>query len=182
MKKHNKKSFKEKENISEEKMVEIQAEAYYRAIKRIQSEKYNLEVEEKDNKKKYKWYDNVLFFLNVCIFPWRINKRFDINKRVYDSVLVAFVSVIMQLIGGIAWLVGIVSFIFTIYKALNINGWQGMIMSCVICFAVTILGALVVLAGKEFEKETNSEKIYAYSASILALISCIISVVSLIKE
>ena len=43
------------------------------------------------------------------------------------------------------------------------------------------LGSIFILAGGEFEKETDNNKIYAYSASIIALVSCIVSIIALLK-
>ena len=37
------------------------------------------------------------------------------------------------------------------------------------------------VCGKEFEKEKDSNRIYAYSSCIIALVGCIISVVAFIK-
>lgn len=41
-------------------MIEIQAEAYYRALKRIEDEKAKAD-EQKPERRKYKWYEEVLF-------------------------------------------------------------------------------------------------------------------------
>lgn len=41
------------------------------------------------------------------------------------------------------------------------------------------LGSAFILSGKAFEKETDSTKIYAYSASIYALISCIAAIITI---
>lgn len=56
-KKHSKKNLPIANNFSEDEMIEIQAEAYYRAFKRIKKEegeenKSNAEI----NIEKYKWY------------------------------------------------------------------------------------------------------------------------------
>lgn len=40
--------------------------------------------------------------------------------------------------------------------------------------------SIFILAGGAFEKETDSNKIYAYSASIIALVSCIVSILALL--
>lgn len=42
-------------------MIEIQAEAYYRALKRIETEKTKTN-EQKSEKKKYKWYENIFLY------------------------------------------------------------------------------------------------------------------------
>lgn len=67
----------ESSNISQEKMIEIQAEAYYRALKRIEAEKTK-DDEQKHEKKKYKWYENILFVVNVLFWPWKINNKQEI--------------------------------------------------------------------------------------------------------
>lgn len=43
------------------------------------------------------------------------------------------------------------------------------------------LGSIFILAGSAFSKEIDSNKIYAYSASVIALISCMISIIALLK-
>ena len=70
----------ESNNISQEQMIEIQAEAYYRALKRIEDEKTK-EDEQKPERRKYKWYEEVLFCINVFFWPWKINKRFSVSKK-----------------------------------------------------------------------------------------------------
>lgn len=42
------------------------------------------------------------------------------------------------------------------------------------------VGSVFIVAGNEFSKVTDSNKIYAYSASILAVISCIVAIISLL--
>ena len=170
----------ESSTISQECMIEIQSEAYYRALKRIEYEKNETDKKESE-KKKDKWYVNVLFTLNVIFWPWKINKRFRINNRIYDSILVLFVSMVLQFIGGITWLVGVIAPIFTIYLIIKIGITSDLIIVVPITIWSLFLGNIFILAGKEFGKETESGKIYAYSASVLAMISCIVSIIALIK-
>lgn len=40
---------------------------------------------------------------------------------------------------------------------------------------------LFILAGKTFGEETESNRIYAYSACVLAMVSCILSLVALLR-
>lgn len=47
---------------------------------------------------------------------------------------------------------------------------------------VFIMGSLMVLSGRAFREEQDSMKIYAYSASIIALISCVVSIVALLRK
>lgn len=178
-KKHNKMNSQKEKNISENKMIEIQAEAYYRAIKRIKEEEKENNIE--PNAEKYKWYENLLYFLNVFFFPWVINKRFRLNKHLYDGVLVFFVSAIMQLIGTVVWVVGIVGAVYALYQGIRFDEIYNMFSLLAISFLMMVLGSIITIFGNSFGEETNSERIYAYSACILGLISCAIGIISLLS-
>lgn len=167
-------------HMSQEKMIEIQAEAYYRALKRIEDEK-SKEDEQKLAKKKYAWYEAILFVLNVLLCPFKISKKFTINNQAYDSVLVMVVSGILEVIGFILWLVGMSGFMFGIWQIFIIGITYNLIIVCCITIFSLLFGSVFLLAGREFEKETDSNKIYAYSASIIAIISCVVSIISLIE-
>ena len=165
--------------ISQEKMIEIQAEAYYRALKRIENEK-NESDEQNNEKKKYKWYEEIQFILNVLLWPWRINKKFNVSDRVYDSILVLFVWGVLKFIGGVMWIVGVIAFIGMLWQIITIGFVNEFISTIPIVIISLLLGSVFVLAGDAFSKETDSNKIYAYSASIIALISCIVSIIAMI--
>lgn len=163
-------------NITQEQMIAIHEEAYYRAIKRLQDE--GKQTEREIPKKKYKWYDDIFFFMNVYFFPWKICKKYTIKNTIYDSVLVLFVSLILTMIGGIMWLLGLIGTGWQAYQLLirrNIIEFESLMLMVV----ATVFGSFFILAGKQFEKETDSAKIYAYSASIIALVSCVVAVIAL---
>lgn len=166
-------------NVSQKKMIEIQAEAYYRAMKRIETEKAEPK-ECKHEKKKYKWYENVLFVLNVLFWPWKIHKKFSVSSRIYDSILVLFVSGTLKFAGGMMWLFGILAIIYEIWQMISKRGVDELISVIPIIVFSLFLGSTFVLAGEEFGKETDSNKIYAYSASVIALISCVVGIITLI--
>lgn len=48
-----------------------------------------------------------------------------------------------------------------------------------IALVLVLLGNIIILAGGEFEKETDSNKIYTYSESAVASVSCIASIIAL---
>ena len=169
----------ESNNISQEQMIEIQAEAYYRALKRIEDEK-SKEDEQKPEIPKKKWHERILFFLNVCLWPWKINKRFNVSNRIYDSIPVMFVSFVLRLTGGIMWLVGMVGLVTAVYNLIVYRVFKDIVGVGPFSLVILLLGAIFILAADAFEKETDSNKIYAYSASIIALVSCIISIIALV--
>mgnify|MGYP004635848963 FL=1 len=164
--------------ISREQIVEIYTEAYYRALKRIEKEKIVNEI--KEEKRMYKWYEKILLMLNVIICPWKLNKRFSISTQICDNILVLFTSMVMSFIGSVMWFSGLGSGANIIYKIILLKKMKGILSNISIMAVLLVLGSAFILAGKAFERETESNKIYAYSASIFALISCIITIITMI--
>lgn len=177
-KKQNLSVVKNESNImSQEQMIEMHAEAYYRALKRIEDEK-SKDDKQKSGKGKYKWYEEILFGLNIFLWPWKINKRFSINNRIYDSIPVLFVLGVLRFVGGLMWLIGLVGFVTLVMCRVT----NDILNTIAISFVLLSFGSIFILAGGEFEKETDSNKIYAYSATIIALVSCIVSIIALLER
>ena len=157
-----------------ENYVDLQAEAYYRAMKRLEKEK-----EQKDkevvSKVKTKWWKRVMVFLNVLIFPFHIFGKKRINKKIYDDILVLPVSALLIGGGAFFWLVGIAGIIAMITKKIVFN-----FNTIVFSFFILLVGSFMIISGRAFNEEQDSMKIYAYSASIIALVSCIVSIAALI--
>ena len=165
-------------NLSQEQMIEMHAEAYYRALKRIAEEKNDIDI---STVTKEKWYDKLLLGLNAFFFPWKINKRFYVNKYICDSILILVVSGAFNFVGMLLWLLGMVSFGTLVYQFFITGFVPAMIIILPVTALLIVLGSMFTLAGKEFEKEVDSNRIYAYSASVLALVSCVIGIIALLK-
>ncbi len=179
--KKNEKTVKiENQAISEERLTEIYAEAYYRALKRIEQEK-STEPEQNVGIKEKRWGIRILFALNLFLFPFKINKRFKYNKRMHEGFLKVIISSILEYFGFVLWFLGLAGLGYGIW---NIHAWD-VSVACIIYFIICIesimMGSFFFLAGKTFDKETESNRIYAYSACVLALVSCITSLVALLR-
>lgn len=109
-----------------------------------------------------------------------IRKRFSVSNRIYDSIPVMFVSFVLRLIGGIMWLVGMVGLVTAVYNLIVYRVFKDIVGVGPFSLVILLLGAIFILAADAFEKETDSNKIYAYSASIIALVSCIVSIIALV--
>lgn len=167
-------------NISQEQMIEIQAEAYYRALKRIEYEKANAK-ESMREKKNSKWYNKLFFMLGVVIWPWKVRKQAAVNSEVYDSILVMFTSGALHIIGAVMWFFGIIASIFEMYKIITIGISSVFVVFFLLGLVSLFLGDIFIMAGDEFSKEKDSNKIYAYSASIIALVSCGVGIIALFR-
>lgn len=164
-------------SFSKEQMIEMQAEAYYQAMKRLEDEKVK-EAIETENQKVERWYHRLLVVILFMLCPWGLNKLYGLKRTIYDGVLLVPVVSIMQIAGTLFWGVGVIGIVGI--GACLIPQYNGTII-----FLESILsmmfGSLLIASAKQFSKETDSGKIYAYSASVFAMIGCVISVVALMN-
>lgn len=79
------------------------------------------------------------------------------------------------------WLFGMTVFVSEIYQIIKSGITSELLNCCYIVMLSLFIGSALILAGKEFAKETDSNQIYAYSASVIALISCVVSIIALLK-
>ncbi len=170
----------QKDDITKEELIDIYADAYYKALKRIENESKS-ENEPEHKVKKYKKYEWVQYFLNVLFFPWKIHEKFKLKDNIYDDMLTLIISLIMYFIGGFLQLVslgGVIGIINNIGKLqVTVLLWIGVIVIYCLFFA-----SVIIISAKQFSKEKDSNKIYAVSSIIIALISCIISTVAFVMQ
>lgn len=177
-KKNNDKPLQLNNNFTKDQMIEIHAEAYYRALKRINDEN-NRHIPKQS--KYYKWYEYILFTLNIIGFPFVLSKKFNLNNHLCDSILVLFISAILKTIGIILWFYNGYSIIVIIYHFIIGLSKKNALAHIMYSLLKMLLGSTLYLGGIEFSKESDSNKIYAYSACIIALISCAVSIIALLK-
>lgn len=171
---------KECGDISEERLIEIYSESFYRALKRLDEEKENAQKQTPNQKKgRLLWSDALLLF-NLILCPFKISKRFKLNNRMYDGILVVIISLGLECIGFLAWVGGLCLFVYDLVNIFAL-GISIVFSFLIIALAFMFFGSFFYLAGKSFGEETESNRVYAYSASILALVSCIVSLIALLK-
>lgn len=131
-------------------------------------------LQNKEKEKHSKLWD-VLFDLNLLFFPFVINKKFKVNKNIYESLLVIFISTALMIIGAIVWGISVIAFFLWLFK---IHGLCKKIIAIVIILWMFFIASVLVISGKEFIKETDSNKIYSFSSNIIALISFIFAIIT----
>lgn len=50
------------------------------------------------------------------------------------------------------------------------------------CYILFVFASVIIISAKQFSNEKDSNKIYAFSSIIIALISCIISTVTFVMQ
>ena len=154
--------------ITEVELERIITSAVKNAIEQVNEEKERLH----EGDEKPRIWEVFLLALNAILFPFHIHKHFKLVDRVHDNLLAGLVSFILWLTGVILWAGGVLLLIGFIIK----QYWVGIPFLLV----PMMFGSFVILAANSFNKERNSERIYAYSASILALLSCIAGWIALL--
>lgn len=170
----------QKDDITKEELIDIYAEAYYKALKRIENGSQS-ENEPEHKVKKYKKYELMQYFLNVLFFPWKICKKFKLKNNIYDDMLTLIISFIMYCIGGFLQLIslgGVIGIINNIGK-LQVTA---LLCICVIIIYCLLFASIIIISAKQFSEEKDSNKIYAFSSIIIALISCIISTITFVMQ
>lgn len=150
------------QEISREAYVEMQAEAYYRALKRLDEEKAERSREEAQSVVKKKWYVKMKEFSIIVFLPWIAEKIIKSRTGFYNSILSLGVTWVMVILGSFLWMCGIVELIKCI-GGLS-SGWDK-VAFIPWCFIVVLVGVIFILSGMSFSKETDNEKIRSFSAS-----------------
>ena len=163
-------------NFSYNECVEIQAEAYYRALKRLESEKYS--QEQITTTKPLSKKDKVHFFLNIFFHP----KKLKIKREHFaDSLLVIIVATTLDLIGYLLRLIAISLFAYSIYSFIKFPAQVTTnILYIVFAIPIKFLGGIFNASSVEIENGRDYKKIYAYSASIMSVLAVIIAVIALL--
>lgn len=77
------------------------------------------------------------------------------------------------------WLFGIIGTIYDVDKFMKMKVSVTLIIFCH-CYVDTLLGSTFVISGDKLSQESDSFRIYAYSASIIALVSCVVIVITML--
>ncbi|MBD5536670.1 MAG: hypothetical protein HDQ99_13615 [Lachnospiraceae bacterium] len=136
-------------------MIEIYSEAYYRAAKRLEAEN-NSKEEDNTAKTKVGVKDKILYFINILLWPIHISKRFKVNGKYADSIIVMVLAWLFMVIGISLWLgswICIVRAIVDTNKSLFQKCYEISIYILLIFF-----GVIFYQAEKEISNEQDSYK------------------------
>ena len=154
VKKNNGKMQSECVNMSEEKLIEIQAEAYYRALKKIEEEK---KEQEPPQKVKRSVCETILYLLCVIVCPGTANKKFKL-KNSYDSLLVIIISGVFFLVGFILRLAGVIGIVISFWPNAPFDSILVRFQFGGIGLIAMLYGSIFVIAGDEFSREKDSNR------------------------
>jgi hypothetical protein len=122
--------------------------------------------------------EQILYIINFFFFPFKIFGKVKLKKEIYNLSIVFATSFIMELVGTAAWLGGLCGIPYLILKGELPFDIAIIAMGILLIF----IGSLLIIGVRSFEKEEDSNKIYAFTASFLALASLCVSIVTLLIE
>ncbi|MBR3834410.1 MAG: hypothetical protein IKJ73_08825 [Lachnospiraceae bacterium] len=170
-------------SVSIEEFASIQEEAYYNALKKLELDRKNektQEVKKESELEKQTLKDKIRFIFYMLVLPGKAQENLGLDVRVYDILLSIFVSGVFKLIGHVIRIISIVLTIALSIDAFNKDVNLFVIINVILVGIVLMLmGSLFILAGDEFEKQDDKNCLYAYSASFIALITLIVSVIGM---
>ena len=162
-----------------EKDIKLYAEALYLALKKYDEESkansYNI-IKDTDEKEKSR---QVRTALRIVFLPFLSNKKIITQGKIYIELLGCIVSIVISLLGWIIWLAGI---LVIIASSVNINN-IGLFRTLIFVFmgiVLLVIGGSTIFAGRKLEEEGDSTDIYAYTSSIIALLSFILAIIALV--
>lgn len=148
-------------------------DSFYLAIKRYENEK---EIKAKSDKEKKK-PKTILLALKLLFMPWSLGK--EVVDNAYDVLLTMVISAILDLLGLLLWVSG---FAIPVIRIISSGFWnEGTLKFIGMGIILIMFGSITIVSGKAFSNEKDSAKIHAFSASIFALLGCIIAIIALLK-
>lgn len=117
--------------------------------------------------KKYSVKDKVWFWFRFFVFPFFLYKDKRIKRNAHDHVLLLVIELLLMTVGLVLWIFGPTLVVYSIIHK--------EVAAISVGLLIWMFGSLFITAAKSFDRENDSMKIYAYSASILALASFITS-------
>lgn len=165
-----------KNNLSKIEMIEIQSEAFYKALKRIESEKNMKEIPiEKDFSKKEK----TIALLKAFICPKKIKTKYIKDKGITDNLFSMISSTIMIVMGHMIRIISLIILLYTIYYFIETCQWSILLLGGSLGMLSLLLGVFFVWSGDEIEKEKDSNKINIYTSNVFTLIGLIVAIIAL---
>lgn len=164
--------------LSVDKQIEIQAEAYYRALKRIERDKDQQKsagIKPTPSNK-----DALLFFVNLLFAPKHMNIE-KLKLQIADGLLNLLVTLVLDIIGYALRFFALAFWIYEIYSLINSHNEANFyILLFVIGLLLLVLGGIFNASSKELSKQTDQTRLYAYSSGIMASLAVVISVISFV--
>jgi hypothetical protein len=159
-------------DLSINECIEIQAEAYYRAIKRIEAEHASCPAKPNPT-----WKERFSIAFAVFLSPKSLVKR---KNNLADSLLNVIVSTTLDAIGFFLRAIAVASLLFGLF-----NLPENKILYffyIIIDLGLIMAGGMFRAASMEIELERDNDKLYAYSASLMATLAVLISIIALLKS
>lgn len=161
---------------NKEDLIQIHAEAYYRAFKQTDGEKKIIPRKEREKVSKFR------IFIYLFFKPKKLAELTE-EGQMADTLLVVLVDYVISSLGFILRWGGYVGFIIflvrkIIQSSLNLTEF---IYAVIISFFAVLIGGIFTAASKDLEEIQDRDYIHKFTASIMALLAFFATVIAIIK-
>lgn len=171
---------------SKEDFIAAQSEAYYLALKRLDDERAvappSGDPEICLTKERPK-SETVFLFLSLIFCPQKVKAPpgSSIADNFLNMIVTGTMSIVGFLIRTFALLI-VAAYIYGIFthKFIGLDAWLMIPYFLLIATLFALLGSTFKIASRELSTETDHERLYGYTSSIMAAFAVVLAVISLI--
>lgn len=166
--------------LSKTELVEIQTEAVYMALKKLENERKE-ENNKNVPKEGIKWSKMLLQILCIIFLPWTsFTRRRKGAIKIYDAAIIGVSYLIHFVVGGFSYLCGLMLIISIFYCNLFADGWMIVIIAFLLAISLFGFGGLIIWISSELIDETDISKIYTYANTVITILAFIVASISLL--
>ena len=162
--------------LSKKELQKIEEKATYNALKKLKEQQLKSDREQEEKKRDN--ISNLKYFIMFFLAPWFVGKHLKNNKRLYENVIVFFITFILELIGSVGWLAAIIG-IFISAKDFLVTCEIKSMASAGLFFIILLISVLFIILGNRLSEEKDSKQIYTVATTIMAILTFMVAVVTL---
>ncbi len=167
---------------SKDEMIEMQAEAYCRALEMAEDRKKKKFDEAKEKARNIKFKEKMKLLFWMLIIPNKAREKVELREDITNGL---FAIVSFFFVAGIGHVIRILAIIFGVCLiiALKTNSilFIDLIFILPIIIFAFIFGSILILSGQEIAEERDPSKTNTYTTGVFALVSMIVALISLFK-
>ncbi|MHC1694123.1 MAG: hypothetical protein AB9835_02365 [Eubacteriales bacterium] len=157
-------------------LIEIHKEAYYQAMMQINKEQTAIIKETYSPS----WRQVLYLIVSVFFFPRHIKIK-NVQLNIADSLLSALTTSSLNIIGYFLRFISLCFFVMGGYNLIKNHGrFESYYYFILLWIMFKSIGGYFCASSKELEKERDSNRIYAYTSSIMGILAVIFALISVI--
>lgn len=167
-------------SITKEELIEIQTEAYYRAMKRFETEKScNTPITNKDSSEKIR----TLYLIGCLLLCPKKLVEIKKRKQMADGLLYFMTTMVMSILGFVFRSIGCIILLYIAISQFLSNPFTPLSTLYVSFFALLLIliGGMFKAASNDIELIDDKEYLFKYTGSIMSVLAFLLAMIALLK-